>query len=339
MSKKPLEIKTRKQSIKEALGKIKESMYEEYPGLRCRWDSVNNAMGKVFRFGEIISTCGLSGSGKSFFINMIREDFANPELNEHIMEKKPFKILAFSLEMASADEVLRTLSSEMKVSYSDLLSMKERITEDFFNQIRETAKRINNDIIHYVEDPGDPQQILDTIHDFTMNKFPDHNIVVTIDHTLLVEMIGDNENKLISDVMRVCRLAKKRYGALMMPVGQLRDDIEKPERVNPQDPNQHYPKRWDIYGSRKIYMDSDGLMVIHRPNRLGIQEYGPKKYPCTFGDGSDLVALHVLKGRLTGIEGIIRFKNKFSQGTMEYIPSENKEKLNLKSNPFSNASK
>lgn len=319
MTKQPLQVKTSTQSAKEALNKVKESMNEEYPGYLTRWSAMNMAAGKVFRPGQIYAIAGLSGSGKSFVVNMMREDFANPELNGRLMERKPFKILAFSLEMSSADEILRTISSRMKVSYNDLLSEKEKITENFYAQIKDEAKRVANDVIYYVEDPGDYQQIYDTIEDFALNKFPSYNIVVTIDHTLLLNHAKNesSDNDLVSNIMRVCRLARKRFNALVIPVAQLRDDIEKPERIN--NPLLHYPKRQDIYSSKKVYMDSDWIGVIHRPSRLGINYYGPRDYPVNFDDGSDLIAFHILKGRLTGKEGWIKFKNQFHKGTMEYI--------------------
>lgn len=333
-----LNVKSRTQAEKEAIEKIQESKQEEYPGLLTRWTSINNAVGKVWRFGQIVNLSGLSGSGKSFIENMIREDFASPELNQHMMDKKPYKILNLSFEMSSADQIIRTLSSYMSVSYNTLLSYYGRISEDFFQEVRKKAYEIDTDMMYYVEDPGNWKQILDTVDDFTMNKFPGHNIVVTLDHTLLAELTdNESENKLITDVMRVARLIKKRYGALVIIVGQLRDDIERPDRTN--DAGQHYPRRWDIYGSKKVYMDSDIVMISHRPSRLGINYYGPQEHPTQFDDESDLVAMHVIKGRLTGIEGLMRFKNKFSEGTMEHIPSdqtgnERQQAINLQSNPF-----
>lgn len=333
-----LSIKSRRQAEKEAIEKIREGKDEEYPGLLTRWQPLNNAVGKVWRFGQIISIPGLSGSGKSFIENMIREDFVSPELNQHMMDKKPYKVLNLTFEMASSDQIIRTLSSYMSVSYSQLLSYYGRISEDFFQQIREKAYEIDTDLMYYAEEPGDSEQILETVDHFAMKEFPDHNIVVTLDHLLLAELTGnESENRLVDDVMRVARKIRKRYNALVILLDQLRDDIERPDRIN--DIGQHYPKRSDIYGSKKVYMDSDCVMIAHRPWRLGINYYGTAEHPTHFRDGTDLVAMHVIKGRLTGIEGLIRFKNRFSEGTMEHIPegqtgNENQQQLSLEANPF-----
>jgi replicative DNA helicase len=118
-------------------------MTEDYPGLLTRWSKVNASMGGCFRFNEITAIHGASGSGKSYILNMIREDFCDKQLNHF---SKPFKILSFSFEMSAADELIRTYSSKMKTSYSKLVSTETKITEEYFNDIIETSKMIEKTI-------------------------------------------------------------------------------------------------------------------------------------------------------------------------------------------------
>lgn len=329
-----LKVKSRQEAIDEALHNVREAMYNEYPGLLSRWPSINRAVGKVFPFGRIYYVCGLSGSGKSYFLNMLREDLASPELNSHIIEKKPYKILSFCFEMASADEIIRTLSSKMSVSYGELLSVQEQMSKEFYKRVEEESKRIDNDIIYYVEDNGNVKQMWSTAEDFFMNQFPKHQPIITIDHTTLTEYLTESgETELVSNVARFCRLAKKRLGALVIPIGQLRDDIEKVERKN--NVALHYPTRNDIYGGKSIYMDADYVSIIHRPYKLGIKEYGPLQLQTKFEDGTDLISMHFLKGRFTGNEGLALFKNRFDQGTMESLNEEDGGEQELSANPFS----
>lgn len=158
---KPLPIISQTEAIKRANRKIKSSMYEKYPGLRSRWPKFNKAAGGVFRFGEIMYLVGMSGSGKSYVLNMLREDFAGP-LNAKYPHK--FKILAFSFEMASEDEVIRSYSSRLKTSYSTLVSAYKKITKEYYEIIEETSNKVDNDIIHYVETTGNREQILRTVN-------------------------------------------------------------------------------------------------------------------------------------------------------------------------------
>ena len=97
-------------------------------------------------------------------------------------------------------------------------------------------------------------------------------------------------------------------------LGQLNDKIEQPERIN--NPLMHFPKKTDLHGSKMIFMSADTVMVVMRPEANGIDYYGKKRWPA-----KDLVAVHVIKSRLNGTEGVIRFKQDFEHGTL--LPWEN----------------
>ena len=106
-------------------------------------------------------------------------------------------------------------------------------------------------------------------------------------------------------------IIKKRYKALIIILGQLNDNIESEGRIN--NPTQHYPKKSDIFSSRQVYQMADNVIIVHRPERLGIQAYGKESFPT-----EDLFALHILKSRFQGTEGLIRFRQDFNKGTMIY---------------------
>lgn len=305
---KPLEIISQGEAISRANKKIYQAMVTEYPGLITRWSKVNYAVGGSFRFGEISYILGASGSGKSFFLNMMREDFAGP-MNAHF--PKPFKILAFTFEMGADDEVIRTYSSQMKTSYSELMSSHKKITKEYYEQIKEASVAVDNDIIYYVESTGNREQILSTVDSFHQS-FPKHNLVITLDHTLLMEYLDEQgEVDLINRMSRLAIYLKKRYHACVILLGQLNDKIEQPERI--ANPILHYPKKTDIHGGKSVYMAADTIMIIHRPEMLQIQAYGQKHFPA-----QDLVALHILKSRLNGTEGVIRMRQDFAHGNLLY---------------------
>jgi len=161
MNYKPLKIISQSDAIKKANKKIYDAMHNQYPGLVSRWNKVNRALGGSFRFGEITYIVGPSGSGKSFILNMLREDFAG-QLNEKY--PKSFKILAFSFEMGADDEVIRTYSSSLNTSYSKLVSANEKITKDYYEVIKKTSEKVDNDKIYYVETTGNREQILSTVN-------------------------------------------------------------------------------------------------------------------------------------------------------------------------------
>lgn len=305
---KPLPWMKQSTAIKQSLEKIKEHMEVLQPGLLCRWDKVNEAMGGSFQFNRIIYICGASGSGKSYVLNMLRQDFASA-LNENYHRK--FKILSFTLEMSAADEIIRQLSGSLKVSYSTLLSAYEKITQEYYKEIERTSATIDNDTVYYVEEAGNREQIEKTVEAFN-NKYPEHQLIITIDHTLLMEYIDEkSEVELVSRLSRLALKLRKRYGAMIILLGQLNDKIEQADRL--QNPQLHYPMKTDIHGAKAVYMAADDVIVIHAPEKLELKVYGSKAFPT-----KDLVAWHILKSRHAGNVGLIRMKQQFNQGNLIY---------------------
>ena len=303
-----LPIISQSEAIFRANDKIKKAMEEESPGLVSRWNAVNMAMGGCFKFGEITYLAGPSGSGKSYILNMLREDFAGP-LNEKF--KHPFKILAFSFEMSAADEVIRTYSSVLKTSYSTLLSSYKKITREYFEMVKRTSEKLKQDMIYYVEIPGDRERILSTVDTF-QKRFPDHKLIITIDHTLLMEYRDEkSEVELVTKLSTLAMKIKKEYGAMIIMLGQLNDKIEQPERL--KSPLLHFPKKTDIHSSKSVFFCSDNVIVLNRPELLQLTSYGRNGYPT-----KDLIAWHILKSRLIGSEGIIRMKQQLDKGTLIY---------------------
>lgn len=72
---KSLTIFKTKDAIKSAKSRVAVEMTDKQYGLRTRFKALNRAMSKYFRFGKVVMIAGMSGSGKSYFLNMLRHDF------------------------------------------------------------------------------------------------------------------------------------------------------------------------------------------------------------------------------------------------------------------------
>jgi len=118
-----------------------------------------------------------------------------------------------------------------------------------------------------------------------------------------------SEVDLINQMSRLALVLKKKYGAMVIMLGQLNDKLEQPERL--KTPQLQYPTKTDIHGGKSIYAIADTVIIIHRPELLNLQTYGPKFYPT-----KDLIVLHFLKSRLNGSEGVLRMRQDFSHGTL-----------------------
>jgi replicative DNA helicase len=157
----PLKIIPQAEAVKRANKKIYHAMHDKFPGLISRWNKVNRALGGSFRFGEVSYVLGASGSGKSYILNMLREDFAGKLNSEY---PKDFKILAFSFEMGAEDEIIRSYSSALKTSYSNLVSANEKITKEYYEVIKQTSEKVDNNKIFYVETTGNREEMLATVN-------------------------------------------------------------------------------------------------------------------------------------------------------------------------------
>ena len=124
-----------------------------------------------------------------------------------------------------------------------------------------------------------------------------------------------SEVDLINKMSRLSLVLKKKYRAMVILLGQLNDKLEQPDRIKL--PQLQYPKKTDLHGGKSVYMISDSVVVVHRPELLHITNYGMKHFPT-----KDLVAWHILKSRLNGTEGLIRMKQDFAHGTLTMWPRD-----------------
>jgi len=67
-------VKT-KDLITSAIERLSDERTTEQFGVLSRFSNLNRAMLKYFRFGKVVMLFGMSGSGKSYLINMLRNDF------------------------------------------------------------------------------------------------------------------------------------------------------------------------------------------------------------------------------------------------------------------------
>jgi replicative DNA helicase len=290
------------QALDKARSDILEGLSDDQAGLRCRWDRVNKTMLGGWRFDNVYMLAGASGSGKSFILNMLHQDFCNSDLNSNF--KKPFLILHFCFEMSASDEVLRTLSTLTKKSYAELLSAHKKLED--YEQVIKNLDVLRDRQIYYVETSGNLGQMYNTIKQFK-EKFPNHELVVTHDHTLLTEYTNEKtEIDLLAKSARLYIDIRKEFKALIIPVSQLNDKIEDPKRI--ANKALHFPTKTDVHGSKQMYWACDYVWVIHRPESLNIEKYGRMNYMT-----NGLIAMHLIKSR-KGVPGLVRLREKLSEG-------------------------
>jgi replicative DNA helicase len=314
-----LQHTTAKEAVERAKQEVITERKGEQLGLLTRFPEFNVASRKYLRFNNVNLLAGLSGSGKSYLWTMITEDFLDygkGGINENI-NFIPV-VLHFCFEMSSYNEILRAVSNDLGMGYNYILSSKYNkdtksynvLSDEELTLVENALAKYQNKSILYYETAGNMNHIYNTI-EYVYNSFKDkekeHKLIINIDHTLLIETIGNQEAlELMADVGKYAVKIRKSFGAMVNLIGQLNNNIEDVRRLT--NPALQYPQKSDIYAQGQLYNACDSVFVWHQPALLKLKEYGPKKY-----DTRGLLHLLILKARHGNI-GSIWFLNQLDEG-------------------------
>lgn len=265
--------------------------------LKTRWKKFNKQCMGGIEPNTVYTIAGISGSGKSSMANEITTDLIDLNPQKNII------ILNFSLEMIGFRQVGRTLSSKLRKTTSTLYSSEKNLDDDTFKKVISVSNQLKGYPIYFIDTPTTPMQVKDIIYSFYNEyvKGKNAHLIIIYDHALLTKQIGSTIDT-ISELERVFIQAKKLPLTSIIQLTQMNRNIEAPERIN--NPLNHYPMRSDLSSSDAIFQASDYVLVIHRPEILGIQEYGPNHLLT-----QNKVYLHILKNRDAGKPCILEFEN------------------------------
>lgn len=257
-----IKIKKWRDSVKEAVKEISlYQMGEKKPLITC-FDHFNeNALGGVMP-GDVITIAGLSGHGKTYFLQEVEESILN--LNE--CENVAF--LRFNLEMSVQKLFMRSVKQTTKRKMSDiLLKQPEGEFREQYKEIYE-KHRSRRDLFH-IEDPTSPEDFYENCKYFldTEGMGKDKFCLITLDHIALIE--GKDNKEAIDETIRYINKLKMEYkNVTFIILTQLNRNIEN--RTNPAE---LAPRASDIYQSSTMMFVSDIVIVVHNPYLLGHKKY------------------------------------------------------------------
>jgi replicative DNA helicase len=296
----PLKYINIKESTDEIIKYIDNRRKGINSSLKTRWKKFNSQCMGGIEPNTIYSICGISGSGKSSFINSLESDLF--DLNPN----KDFVVLNFNFEMLSSKQVGRKLSYKTKKTTSELYSgIYEKLSEKDFNSVVKESEKIKQYPIYYVDVPGTVSQIYSTIMKFMNTEGYNKWIIIILDHTLLTRgKSGESEREVIAKLQYMFMQIKKLSRNTIIQLSQMNRNIESVDRITNQ--TMHFPMRTVVFGSDSLFQGSDYVIVLHRPELLGILNspgYGAKHFPT-----KGFIYMHILKNR-EGEPSVIQFEN------------------------------
>ena len=286
-----------RQVAQEAINYIAGRREHNIVSLKTRWNKFNKQCMGGIEPNTVYTIAGVSGTGKSSWSNLVQTDLIDLNPTEDII------ILTFSLEMVGFRQVGRTLSNKLRKTTSVLYSSEKDLDEETFKRVISVSNQLKEYPIYFVDNPGTPKQVEEIILSFYEQyvKGTNKHFVIIYDHALLTKQIG-SVIETISELERVFIQIKKLPLTSVIQIAQMNRNIEQPERIN--NPSSHYPMRSDLSSSDAIFQASDYVLVLHRPEMYGIQEYGLNRLPT-----ANKVYMHILKNRDAGKPCIIEFEN------------------------------
>lgn len=295
------------QAADDIISYIKNRHLGTVKSLKTKWEKFNNLCMGGIEPNAIYTFAGISGSGKSSFLNSLETDLFT--CNPH----EEFVVLSFNFEMLSSRQVGRKISAKMNKTTQQLYSglSQEGLSDNDLIRVETEADKFRKLPIYYIDLPGTVDEIRETILEFSKLDFVKNKwLIILLDHTLLTKgRQSEKEREILANLQYMFMEIKKFNRNTIVQLSQLNRDIESTERLN--NPSMHFPTRKDIFGGESVFQASDYVIVLHRPELLLLKTYGPAAWPV-----ANLVYMHFLKNREGDLK-ILTFVNQLKYNRLE----------------------
>lgn len=205
-----------------------------------------------------------------------------------------FDVLSFQFEMLGLDEVAKDVSSKINKSIKSIYSADSILSDKDYAQVEEELDKIKSDPLYIIDNIGTVDDIKNTILGYVDDndlREKKRNLVISIDHSLLVRAKDGDDEKITLDKLMHTLVALKKFlsstgvKTIFIVLSQLNRNIEATERV--LNSKLHYPNKNDLFGASSVYYSSDYVIIIHRPCLIdGLGDwYGPSLIKRGFPNG------------------------------------------------------
>ena len=296
-------------AYEKAIDKVHSRMTGTENALKTCWTRTNTILGGGLQKGMQYVVAARPGVGKSAYTNILVKSLFDLNPNEK------FICLYFNFEMPSYSQVLRNVSSAMKVSVNDLLSAAKPLEEEKFGVLVDYKRILGRYPIFFIDTQVSVNKIYRIIEKFQVEN-PYHTIINVFDHTrLALSEKGEEEQAMINKMSKMGVYIKNTMGCINILISQLNRNIESTDRAK----SFYEPELSDLWMASAIEQDANAIVLLHRPEMYHIPVYHqlPTK---------NLIAAHWKKNR-DGDLGLIPMRHELAYNYIEEIPKDELKQL------------
>lgn len=215
---------------------------------------------------EIVTVAGMSGGGKSFELQRIKNFVMNKENNPNADN---FVWLSNSLEMKFISNIIRDLNMKLNKTKKKILT--ERFTEEEAKLANDYFSNTTDERFYINEESVTPTQFEIEVSAFLEEHKDADAVFIDIDHIALQKDKNGNKKATVDEIVEIVNRLKKKYpNSYWFILSQLNRSIL--ERIRDKD-IMAMPNRGDVFQSDSMFFISDYLYVCHNPYRLGINQF------------------------------------------------------------------
>ena len=296
------------EAISETEQYVKDRMTGKVTSLRTGFKKLDKCLIDGIEWHSTITIGGRPSVGKSAYSDCIVEGaFANNQIN-----KEPtFLLLDFNWELSSRVMLLRRLSAKMKQSYKHIISAdNNKITDREFSEIQEILSSHYGKLpITFCEEPLTVKQFGDAVRKFCEDN-PGKNVLIRVDHTLLTRMLTSDggQVQMLLNLLTEANIIKKQYPVIFLFLTQINRDFEDRQDDGSE---KAFPRQGDVYGGDAAAMFSETILLLNKPAKYGIRQYGKRGTDTSKLVEDDDLFVHVVKNRNSEGDMILHYKENF----------------------------
>lgn len=296
------------EAIDEAEVYIEGRMNGSIRSLSTGYRKLNKSMIDGMEWNSTITIGGRPSVGKSAVSDCIVDGAFADNIGRD--GKPDFLLLDFNWELSSRVMLIRRLSAKFKKSYKHIISADDNnISIEEFKEITKFLREHYGTLpITFCEEPL-------TVKEFgaTVIKFCEANkgkkILVRVDHTLLAKQSASESGQvaMLLNLLMEANAIKKKYPVIFLFLTQINREFEE-RQVDGTDTA--FPRQGDVYGGDAAAMFSETIILLNKPSKYGIRQYGRRGNGVPVVEEDDLY-FHIVKNRNSGGDLMLHYKEDF----------------------------